>query len=223
MIQCTWVSKSFYSWWVEVSIYHELDRSISSWKIAAIMGPSWSGKSTLLNLLAGLLLPDAGEIIVGGTNISNLSENERTKRRANNIAFIFQQFHLIPNLTVQDNIDLVIDIWNSTKSKTKRRYDTSLLLDMVWLWWYESRYPNQLSGGEQQRVAIARAFVSQVPVLLADEPTGNLDQKNAIIIMNLLVQLQRETNTTIVLITHDAKISTYADNIYHLDSWKLLL
>lgn len=182
------------------------------------MGPSGSGKSTLLNLLSGLDTPDHGSVRINNTTLNELNNDERTLRRGKHVGFIFQQFHLIPNLTVQDNIDLVIDI-----SWLERRFSTKEILEKVWLQWYESRYPHQLSGGEQQRVAIARAFVAQLPILLADEPTGNLDHHNAMIIMDLMMSLHKTSKTTIILITHDNSVAQYAQQRYQLQEGKLIL
>jgi putative ABC transport system ATP-binding protein len=163
-------------------------------------------------------VPDAGTIFVGNDNISSLSEDERTIWRASHIGFVFQQFHLIPNLTVADNIDLVIDI-----SKIPRRFSTAQILEKVGLSGYAERYPHQLSGGEQQRVAIARAFVADLPIILADEPTGNLDHKNAVIIMDLLMSLQKESGVTVIIITHDAMVAGYAQKKYELVEGELVI
>lgn len=217
MITANNLSKSFTTNWQTVVIYDKLNRSINEWSSVAIMWPSGSGKSTLLNLISGLDIPDDGEIIIWSTNVSILTEDERTLRRSKHIAFIFQSFHLIPNLTVEENIDLVIDI-----AQVQRRFTTAEILSKVWLSGYESRYPHQLSGWEQQRVAIARAFVWQLPVLLADEPTGNLDHRNALHIMELMMELQRESGVTIIIITHDAMMASYADTIYELSDGQLL-
>ena len=221
MIRCEQVSKSFSSNGQTVQIYKDLDRSVEQGRSVAIMGPSGSGKSTLLNLLSWLDTPDSGKIFVGNENINALSEDQRTIWRASHIGFVFQQFHLIPNLTVEDNIDLVIDIWNSV-SKISRRYATSEILAKVGLSGYEKRYPHQLSGGEQQRVAIARAFVAQLPIILADEPTGNLDHANAVMIMDLLMSLQKESAVTVIIITHDAMVADYAEKKYELVEGELV-
>lgn len=221
MIRCEQVSKSFSSNGQTVQIYKDLDRSVEQGTSVAIMGPSGSGKSTLLNLLSWLDTPDSGKIFVGNENINALSEDQRTIWRASHIGFVFQQFHLIPNLTVEDNIDLVIDIWNSV-SKISRRYATSEILAKVGLSGYEKRYPHQLSGGEQQRVAIARAFVAQLPIILADEPTGNLDHANAVMIMDLLMSLQKESAVTVIIITHDAMVADYAEKKYELVEGELV-
>lgn len=218
MILCHQVSKAYTTNNNTVVIYDKLDRSVESWDIVAIMWPSGSGKSTLLNLISWLDTPDHWFVKIWQDNISALSEDARTRWRSQNVGFIFQQFYLVPNLTIQDNIDLVIDI-----TKIKRRFSTDDILKRVWLWWYNNRYPHQLSGWEQQRVAIARAFVAELPILLADEPTGNLDSTNTVMIMDLMISLQKESKTTIVIITHNPNVASYCNTKYKLESWKLLL
>lgn len=180
------------------------------------MGASGTGKSTLLNLISGILRPDAGSILLWDTDITKLKTDQMIEFRGKNIAFIFQAFELIPNLTVEENVDLVLDI-----SHAKRRYSTEEILQKVWLEWKWLRYPNELSGWEEQRVAIARAFVADVPYLLADEPTGNLDEANAAKIMDIIETLHKETGITIVMITHDPSIASRADTIYRLSGWVL--
>lgn len=175
------------------------------------MGASGAGKSTILSIIAGILAPDTGSVTLGKTDITRLKTDEIISFRGRHIAFIFQAFELIPNLTVEENIDLVLDI-----SHAPRRYATPDILEKVGLTGKGNRYPYELSGGEQQRVAIARAFVADVPYLLADEPTGNLDEGNAKRIMDILDSLHRETKNTIVMITHDRDIASRAD-----DTWKL--
>ncbi len=180
------------------------------------MGASGAGKSSLLSLIAGIITPDAGSIYLGERDITALSRDEMTAFRGKHIAFIFQAFELIPNLTVSENIDLVLDI-----SHAERRYETDEILEKVGLAGKGNRYPNELSGGEQQRVAIARAFVSRVPYLFADEPTGNLDERNAEKIMELIRALHEETGNTIIMITHDKGIASHADMVYRLSSGEL--
>jgi len=218
MISCKNISKSYTTNNQTITIYENLDRSIQTGSVVSIMGPSGSWKSTLLHLISGLDTPDSWTILVDDVLVSQWDEDKRTRRRSEHVAFIFQQFHLIPNLTVTENIDLVIDI-----AKVKRRFTTSEILSKVWLQWYEKRYPHQLSWGEQQRVAIARAFVWQLPILLADEPTWNLDHANAVIIMDLMMQLQKESGITTIIITHDPNIAKYAQDIYTLQDKKLIL
>lgn len=216
MISTSNLSKSFTTNGDTVTIYHNLNRSVSEGSSIAIMGPSGSGKSTLLNMISGLDIPNEGEITVWNTTVSSLSEDERTLRRSKHIAFIFQSFHLIPNLTIKDNIDLVIDI-----AKIERRFSTAEILTKVGLSGYENRYPHQLSGGEQQRVAVARAFVGKLPILLADEPTWNLDHKNAYLVMDLMMSLHQESGTTVIIITHDPAIAKYAQQTFELTDGEL--
>jgi len=218
MISCHQLSKSYITNNNKIIIYDNLDWSVNYWDSVAIMWPSWSGKSTLLNLISWLDVPDNWFVSFWNKNISELSEDDRTIWRSKNVGFIFQQFHLIPNLNIEDNIELVIDITN-----VDRRFETKEILEKVWLWWYEKRYPHQLSGWEQQRVAIARAFVAKLPLLLADEPTWNLDHNNAILIMDLMMNLQKEFKTTIIIITHDPQVSLYCNTRYKLQNWKLHL
>lgn len=218
MISCNNLNKSYTTNEQQVIIYDQLDWSLAQWASVAIMWPSWSGKSTLLNMISWLELPDSGTIVVQWTTITDLSDDERTRWRSKHVWFVFQQFHLIPNLTVAENIDLVIDI-----SWVGRRFVTDEILDKVWLTGFGSRYPWQLSGWEQQRVAVARAFVWQLPILLADEPTGNLDHRNAVIIMDLMMQLHRESGTTVIIITHDPQVAAYAQTQYQLSDWDLIL
>lgn len=217
MISCTNLTKSYTTNHQTVTIYDQLNRSVASGETVSIMWPSGSGKSTLLNLISGLDTPDNWSVNFDKTIISDLSEDARTRWRSKHVGFIFQQFHLIPNLTIADNIDLVIDI-----SQVPRRFSTDEILAKVWLKGYNDRYPHQLSGGEQQRVAIARAFVGQLPLLLADEPTGNLDHTNAVMIMDLMMSLQQDTNMTIIIITHDPHVAAYAKTKYVLQDGKLV-
>lgn len=199
MIQLHNIAKSYTSRGEVVELFTDLSWQVNEGAWVALMGASGAGKSTLLSMIAGIITPDTGRIILSNnTDITTLTPDERTVFRGQNIAFIFQAFELIPNLTVSENIDLVLDI-----SHAPRRYETDEILEKVGLAGKGKRYPNELSGGEQQRVAIARAFVSRVPYLFADEPTGNLDERNAERIMELIRALHEETGNTIIMITHD--------------------
>lgn len=199
-----------------IHILDDVDVQINTWEFIAIMWASWTGKTTILNLISWLVTPNTGSIYIWDTDISSLTWDQMTIYRGAHMWFVFQQFNLLPDLTVAENIDLVIDI-----NKLKRRRKTLDILDKVGLTWRQDAYPSQLSGGEQQRVAVARAFVWDTPILLADEPTGNLDQKTATQIMELMKSLHAETNNTIVMITHDLDIGNYADRIYTLSEQKL--
>ena len=216
MLQLKNLEKSYTSHGEKITLFTGLDWTIEQWSFVALMGASGAGKSTILSIIAGILRPDSGTVQLGTTDITKLDTDAIIAFRGRHIAFIFQAFELIPNLTVEENIDLVLDI-----SHAPRRYVTADILEKVGLAGKWGRYPYELSGGEQQRVAIARAFVADVPYLLADEPTGNLDEGNAKRIMDILDVLHRETKNTIVMITHDRDIASRADTIWKLSGGTL--
>lgn len=199
-------------------LYKKMDFEVKSGEFIAIVGRSGSWKSTILNLISGLLSPDEGQIIIDTHDITKLSQDEITKFRGKNMSFIFQQFHLIPNLTVAENITLPLEI-----NKIPAEFETKEILQKVWLSQKSESYPFELSGWEQQRVAVARAFAAKTNILLADEPTGNLDEENAKNVMDILKKLHEETQNTIVLITHDMQVAEYADKIYTLEDKQLIL
>lgn len=218
MITFSNIDKSFPTpSWDQVQILKNMSLQVSPWDFIALMGPSGTGKSTILNLIAWLEDPSKGTLLVHNTDITTLTTDEKTMFRGKNISFVFQQFHLLPQLTVGENIDLVIEL-----NKLKRRFSTSEILEKVWLAGREDNYPSTLSGWEQQRVAVARAFVAQTPILLADEPTGNLDQATAKGIMELMTDLHEEVDNTIIMITHDSDIATYADSLYKLQDYTVI-
>ncbi len=218
MIQLKNITKSFSKSDSKNILYENMDFEVKSWEFIAIVWRSGSGKSTILNLISGLLSPDSGKICIDNQEITKLSQDEMTKTRGKNMSFIFQQFHLIPNLTVSENITLPIEI-----NKIQPAFSTDQILKKVWLSEKSESYPYELSWWEQQRVAVARAFAAQTSILLADEPTGNLDEKNAKNVMDILLQLHKETQNTIVLITHDMQVAQYADKIYTLEDKQLIL
>ena len=191
-----------------VEILKGIDLEIPRGQFAAIMGPSGSGKSTLLGLLAGLDTPTSGQIVLDGEDITHLEEDQLALLRGRKIGFVFQSYHLIPTLTAQENVMLPVELSGNSLDGTERARE---LLDSVGLLDRSDHYPVQLSGGEQQRVALARAFVGRPPILLADEPTGNLDTANGRVVLDLLVTLNRRERTTLVLVTHDQQISEQAD------------
>ncbi len=193
-------------------IYKDLDLTIKKGKFVSIVGKSGSGKTTFLNLLSGLDTFESGSLEISGNKLERLSDAEKTAFRAKNISFIFQQFNLIDNLTVWENIDLIIEL-----NKLERRYETKELLKIVGLEDKIDSYPYNLSGWEQQRVAVARAFIGKTPILLADEPTGNLDDTNSKIVMQLIQKLHTDSGNTIVMITHDTETAQLADMSYHLE------
>ena len=183
-----------------------------------IMGPSGGGKTTLLNLLAGLDLPDRGQIILQGRKISDLSDHDLTLLRRKEIGFVFQFFNLMPTLTVQENVELPLLLAHSSKTEGSR---VKTLLEYVGLWNRAQSFPAELSGGEMQRVAIARALVHQPVILLADEPTGNLDSENGKRTIELMERAATDFNTTVILVTHNPKIAECGNKHYEIRDGKL--
>jgi putative ABC transport system ATP-binding protein len=207
MIELRGVSKTVQSGDRPLTILHPLDYSIQSGQFVAIVGPSGSGKSTLLGLLAGLDEPTTGQILVDGVDITTLSEDRLAKLRGEKIGFVFQFFHLVPSLTAFENVLVPMEIARRRDAVARARQ----LLGEVELTDRAHHYPSQLSGGEQQRVAIARALANDPPIVLADEPTGNLDSSTGRHIMDLLLNVRRTRNSTLVLVTHDAELASLAD------------
>jgi putative ABC transport system ATP-binding protein len=190
-----------------LTILHPLDYSIAAGQFVAIVGPSGSGKSTLLGLLAGLDAPTSGEIVIDGTDITRLDEDALARLRGEKIGFVFQFFHLVPSLTAVENISVPMEIAGKRDAMARARQ----LIAEVGLADRAHHYPSQLSGGEQQRIAIARALANDPPIVLADEPTGNLDSGTGRIILDLLLNVRRTRGTTLVLVTHDAELAALAD------------
>jgi len=208
MIQVRGLTKTIATPTHSVEILKGIDLEIPRGQFAAIMGPSGSGKSTLLGLLAGLDGSTSGQIVLDGEDITDLEEDQLALLRGRKIGFVFQSYHLIPTLTAQENVMLPLELSGNAVDGTERARE---LLDSVGLLDRSDHYPVQLSGGEQQRVALARAFVGRPPILLADEPTGNLDTTNGRVVLELLMALNRREQTTLVLVTHDQQISEQAD------------
>jgi putative ABC transport system ATP-binding protein len=207
MIELRGVSKTVQSGGRPLTILHPLDFLIPSGQFVAIVGPSGSGKSTLLGLLAGLDSPTSGEIRIDGTDITTLGEDALAKLRGEKIGFVFQFFHLVPSLTAFENTLIPMEIAGRRDATVRARR----LLDEVGLSDRGHHYPSQLSGGEQQRVAIARALANDPPIVLADEPTGNLDSTTGRHIMDLLLAVRRSRKSTLILVTHDAELAALAD------------
>jgi len=208
MIQVSGLTKTISTPTHRVEILKGIDLEIPRGQFAAIMGPSGSGKSTLLGLLAGLDTPTTGRIVLDGEDITGLEEDALALLRGRKIGFVFQSYHLIPTLTAEENVLLPLELSGHSNGGPAR---ARKLLDSVGLLDRRDHYPVQLSGGEQQRVALARAFVGRPPILLADEPTGNLDTANGHVVLDLLMTLNRREGTTLVLVTHDPQISQQAD------------
>jgi putative ABC transport system ATP-binding protein len=207
MIVLREVSKTVMSGSEPLTILHPLTLEITRAQFVAVVGPSGSGKSTLLGLIAGLDAPTSGDVLIDGVNITRLSEDALAKLRGEKVGFVFQFFHLIPSLTAYENVSVPMEIAGAPDARSRAR----ALLDEVGLTGRAHHYPSQLSGGEQQRVALARALANDPPIVLADEPTGNLDSSNGRHIMELLQGIHRSRGTTIVLVTHDADLAAIAD------------
>jgi putative ABC transport system ATP-binding protein len=207
MIALSDVSKTVQSGGHPLTILHPLDLEIPAGQFLAVIGPSGSGKSTLLGLIAGLDAPTTGRVAVGGVDITVLDEDALARLRGEKIGIVFQFFHLVPSLTALENILVPMEI--AGRRDARRR--AQALLDEVGLHDRGHHYPSQLSGGEQQRVAIARALANDPPLILADEPTGNLDSTNGQHILDLLLQMKRSRGATLVLVTHDPTIAALAD------------
>ena len=208
MISLRAVSKTVMSGAEPLTILHPLTLEIERGEFIAVVGPSGSGKSTLLGLIAGLDAPTSGSVYIDGVNITALNEDDLARLRGEKIGFVFQFFHLIPSLTAYENIAVPMEIAEAQDvgSRTER------LLEEVGLTGRAHHYPSQLSGGEQQRVALARALANDPPIVLADEPTGNLDSRNGRHIMELLRSIHHARGTTVVLVTHDAELAAMADS-----------
>ena len=207
MIELRGVSKTVPSGGGSLTILHSLDLTIESGRVVAITGPSGSGKSTLLGLLAGLDAPSTGSVILDGVDITALDEDALARLRGMRIGFVFQFFHLLPSLTALENVLVPMEIAGVRNAARRARE----LLGEVGLAERGHHYPSQLSGGEQQRVAIARALANDPPILLADEPTGNLDSTTGRQIIDLLIDVNRARRTTLVLVTHDPELAAVAD------------
>ena len=219
-ITCQKITKSFKKGDQLITPLQELSIELEKGSFTALMGPSGSGKTTLLNLLAGIDSPSSGRLEVAGTDITKLSRSQLGAWRARNIGYIFQLYHLVPVLTAYENIELPLLLLPLSAAERHKRVCTAL--DLVSLSDRADHFPRQLSGGQEQRVAIARAIVSDPPLLVADEPTGDLDAESAKAILVLLRQLVSDLGKTIVMVTHDAKAAAVADRILHLEKGQLV-
>jgi putative ABC transport system ATP-binding protein len=214
------VTKIFKKEAAEVVALNETDLTIAAGEFLCLMGPSGSGKSTLLNLIAGIDRPSSGEIVVGGEDIAQMNESQLAVWRNQAIGFIFQTFNLIPVLTAFENVELPLLL--TKLSKAERREHVEIALSLVGLKDRMTHYPRQLSGGQEQRVAIARAIVTDPELILADEPTGDLDAHSADEVLAILERLNREFQKTVVMVTHDHRAAQHATVIRHLDKGMLL-
>lgn len=219
-IQLKQVSKIYKQGSVEVKALDNVTLTVPTGKLFAIMGASGSGKSTMLHLIAGLATPTNGEVVLNGKNISKMSDGDLTRFRRENIGLVFQAFNLLPTLSALENVSLPAMI-NGKRIKTVEDR-AKMLLEKVGMSDRIEHRPDELSGGQQQRVAIARALMSQAPLILADEPTGNLDSKTGEEVLLLLKELVMEQQCTIVMVTHDPKAAAYADQIITLQDGRII-
>jgi putative ABC transport system ATP-binding protein len=219
LVEIRHVAKSYRRGAQTVPVLTDITLDIAEGDFIALMGPSGSGKSTLLNLIAGIDRPDSGELLVAGLDTTRLGEAELADWRAANVGFIFQFYNLMPVLTAYENVELPLML--TSLSRAERRARVELVLAMVNLADRMSHYPSELSGGQQQRVAIARALITDPTLIVADEPTGDLDRASATEILAMMQRLNTELGTTIVMVTHDAHAATAAKSLVHLEKGEL--
>ena len=220
MISCKSISKSYRKGANVVTPLENLNLEVPRGEFLALMGPSGSGKTTLLNLISGIDTPSSGTLVIDGKNIADFSRKQLTKWRSQKVGYIFQLYHLIPVLTAFENVELPLLI--TSLSRAERRAKVEEALDLVGLMDRSHHTPAELSGGQEQRVAIARALVADPPLLVADEPTGDLDRESANSILSLLQSFSGERGKTIVMVTHDARAAAAAHRTLHLEKGFLL-
>lgn len=217
-IELRQLTKTFRSGASTLTVLSEVDLVIEAGESVAILGPSGSGKSTLLALVAGLDRPTSGQVLLDGQPIEDLSESELALLRRHQVGFVFQSFQLLSNMTAHENVRLPLELLAAEDPEDRAEE----LLSMVGLADRGHHYPAQLSGGEQQRVALARAFAASPPILLADEPTGNLDRKTGRLVLEVMNRLRRHFHSTLILVTHDTAVARLADRRLALIEGKLL-
>jgi putative ABC transport system ATP-binding protein len=220
IVRITHLAKGYRRGGQDVPVLFDISLEIPEGDFIALMGPSGSGKSTLLNLIAGIDKPDAGELLVGGEDITKLPESELADWRASHVGFIFQFYNLLPVLDAFENVELPLLL--TSLSRRERRARAEMALALVGLSDRMEHYPNELSGGQQQRVAIARAVVADPTIIVADEPTGDLDRKSAGEILGLLRRLNEEMGKTIIMVTHDWHAVESARHVVHLEKGELV-
>jgi putative ABC transport system ATP-binding protein len=219
LIEIKNVSKSYHRDKIEIPVLRNLSINVPHGEFLALMGPSGSGKTTLLNLVAGIDKPNEGQVVIGGVDIAALGESALAQWRSSHVGFVFQFYNLLPVLTAYENVELPL-LLTKLPGKEKRHH-VETALNLVGLGDRMDHYPKQLSGGQEQRVAIARAIVTDPTIVVADEPTGDLDKVSATEIMSLLERLNREFSKTIVMVTHDPRAAEKAHKIMHLDKGEL--
>ena len=219
IVQVRGVSKSYRRDSMAIPVLNDISLDVHEGEFLGLMGPSGSGKTTLLNLIAGIDRPDKGAVSVAGTDVTKLSESDLARWRARHIGFVFQFYNLIPVLTAYENVELPLLLTPLSKADRRKHVETALTL--VGLQDRLHHYPRQLSGGQEQRVAIARALATDPTILVADEPTGDLDRKSAEEVLTLLERLNKEFKKTIVMVTHDPHAAERAHIVRHLDKGEL--
>jgi putative ABC transport system ATP-binding protein len=220
LVEVAGVSKSYHRNGTSIPVLENINLSVPEGEFLALMGPSGSGKSTLLNLIAGIDRPDTGSIIVANDDVTKLSESRLANWRAHHVGFIFQFYNLMPVLTAYENVELPLLLTKLSKKERDEHVKTALAV--VGLSDRMKHHPKQLSGGQQQRVAIARAIVADPTLIVADEPTGDLDKNSAVEILTLLERLNQEFNKTILMVTHDQRAADKAHTVRHLDKGELV-
>ncbi|HQY51642.1 MAG TPA: ABC transporter ATP-binding protein [Ignavibacteria bacterium] len=218
MLELKNVNKDFYEGSAKHSVLNNFELSVPEGEIIILLGKSGSGKSTLLNIISGIDVPDSGSVKIDGTDITKLSEKDRTLTRRNKIGFIFQFFNLIPTLTVKENLQLPLELNNDDDQEMR----INSILTEVGLLNRANSYPDKLSGGEQQRIAIARALIHNPDIILADEPTGNLDYETGLQIVDLLDRVVKKKGKTMIMVTHSKDVIGLADRIYSLKEGKVI-
>jgi putative ABC transport system ATP-binding protein len=219
-IECRKLSREYVRGQSKVRPLDELDLDVEGGTFLALMGPSGSGKTTLLNLIAGIDRPTSGSLIIDGTDVGKLSRSKLAAWRSEYVGYVFQLYNLVPVLTAYENVELPLLLHRMTSAERHQRVATAL--ELVGLTDRHDHYPRQLSGGQEQRVAIARAIVADPKIIVADEPTGDLDASSAASVMQLLKRLHTELEKTIVMVTHDPKTAGHADLTLHLEKGRLV-
>ena len=220
LIECRKLTRTYMRGTEEITPLRDLDLDIDSGGFVALMGPSGSGKTTLLNLLAGIDRPTAGSLVINGESIENRSRSALARWRAEHVGYIFQLYNLVPVLTAYENIELPLLLQDL--SRRERHERVAAAMEAVGITDRHAHYPRQLSGGQEQRVAIARAIVTQPTILLADEPTGDLDRETGTAIMDLQANLNQEDGRTIIMVTHDPRTTNWAKTTLHLEKGQLV-
>lgn len=223
-IQAVNLTKTYHIGKIEVPALQGVSFGVERGEFVSVVGPSGSGKSTLFYLLGGLTRADSGHVIVDGDDFSQLSDAERTRMRRRKIGFVFQKFNLLPTLDARSNIEIARDIAGRDIAGKNGDSDSAYFNKIVGLLGLEKRLlhrPSELSGGEQQRVALARALINKPAIVLADEPTGNLDSKNSDIVLNMLRHSKRELGQTVLMITHNPEAASYGDRMIHMRDGKI--